>query len=95
MKHQIQKFRQSSIVFEKPGILPKKLKTMMSSNCQRVAEILHMFPTYQCLEKVVWEFFCCLGLEVFANIILEKNWFLHTHRNHIFNIFITQNLNKI
>ena len=68
MQHQKQKFRQSSIVFEKPGILPKKLKTMMSSNCQRVAEILHMFPTYQCLEKVVWEFFCCLGLEVFANI---------------------------
>ena len=57
MQHHIQKFRQSSIVFEKPGILPEKLKTMMSSNCQRVAEIFHMFPTYQCLEKVVWEFF--------------------------------------
>ena len=28
----MQKFRQSSIAFEKPGILPENLKTLMSSN---------------------------------------------------------------
>ena len=32
MQNTIQKFRQSSIVFEKPGILPKNLKTLTSSN---------------------------------------------------------------
>ena len=32
MQNPIQKFRQSSIVFEKPGILPENLKTLTSSN---------------------------------------------------------------
>ena len=38
MQNTIQKFRQSSIVFEKPGILPENLKTLTSSN----------YPTVQC-----------------------------------------------
>ena len=32
MQNAIQKFRQSSIVFEKPGIIPENLKTLTSSN---------------------------------------------------------------
>ena len=32
MRNTIQKFRQSSIVFEKPGILSENLKTLTSSN---------------------------------------------------------------
>ena len=32
MQNTIQKFRQSSIVFEKPGILSESLKTLASSN---------------------------------------------------------------
>ena len=36
MQNFIQKFRQSSIVFEKPGILYEKLKTSTSSNYHRV-----------------------------------------------------------
>ena len=32
MQNAIQKFRQSSIVFEKPGIFSENLKTLMSSN---------------------------------------------------------------
>ena len=36
MQNPIQKFRQSSIVFEKPGILPEKLKTLMSSKYYRL-----------------------------------------------------------
>ena len=56
-----QNFRQSSIVFEKPGILPKNLKTLTSSNYPTVqyffAETSHTFSTYQCLQKGVWDFF--------------------------------------
>ena len=47
MQNVIQKFRQSSTVFEKPGILPEKLKTLTSSNYHRVdifVEFLHRFP---------------------------------------------------
>ena len=32
MQNTIKKFRQSSIVFEKPGILPENLKTLTSFN---------------------------------------------------------------
>ena len=32
MQNFIQKFRQNSIVLEKPGILPENLKTLKSSN---------------------------------------------------------------
>ena len=32
MQNTIQNFRQSSIVFEEPGILSENLKTLMSSN---------------------------------------------------------------
>ena len=49
MQNAIKKFRQSPIVFEKPGILSKKLKTLTSSNYHRVmffAEISHTFPSY-------------------------------------------------
>ena len=35
MQNTIQKFRQSSIVFEKPGILSENLKTLTSSNVYR------------------------------------------------------------
>ena len=54
----MQKFRQSSIAFEKPGILSGKLT---SFNYRRVeyffAKILHMFPTYHTLQKGVCDFF--------------------------------------
>ena len=54
MQNPIQKFRYSSIVFEKPGILSKKfskLKTLTSS------KVMHKFPTYQYVQKSVWDFF--------------------------------------
>ena len=50
MQNPKQKFRQSSILFEKPGILPKNLKILMSSNYIAVqyffAETSHTFPIY-------------------------------------------------
>ena len=52
MQNSIQKFRQSSIVFEKPGILSENLKTLMSSNYPAVhfAETLRTVSTYHCLK---------------------------------------------
>ena len=59
MQNIIQKFRQSSIVFEKPGILSENLKALTSSNYPTVqyffSETLHMFSNYQCLETGVWD----------------------------------------
>ena len=73
IQNPIQKFRQGSIVFEKPGILSENLKTLASSYYPTVqyffAEILHTFTTYQCLQKCVWDFFkFCLDVELFAKI---------------------------
>ena len=51
MPNPIPKFRQSSIISEKPGYSSEKLKTLTSSNYPRaldfifLAEILHTFPT--------------------------------------------------
>ena len=43
MQNSIQKFWQSSIVFEKPGILSENLKTLMSSNYPTVQYFLLNF----------------------------------------------------
>ena len=40
MQNAIQKFRQSSIVFEKPGILSENLETLTSSNYPAVQYFL-------------------------------------------------------
>ena len=60
MQNTIQKFRKSSIVFEKPGILSEDLKNFdkLQLPCTSIifAETLHTFSNYQCLEKGVWDF---------------------------------------
>ena len=60
MQNTIQKFRQSSIVFEKPNILSENLRTLTSSNYPTAqiffVETLHTFCTYQCLQRGVWGF---------------------------------------
>ena len=81
MQNPSQKFRQSSIVFEKPGILPGKLKTFNELQLPQTliifVEILHAFPTCQYLQIGVWDFFkFCLELELFANI---KKYLVSTH----------------
>ena len=55
MQNAIQKFKQSSINFEKPGILSENLKTLTSSNI--FVETSYKFSTYHCLKKGVWDFF--------------------------------------
>ena len=61
MQNPIQKFKQSSLVFEKPGILFENLKTFdepqLPDSSIFFAETSHMFPTYQCLQKGVRDFF--------------------------------------
>ena len=58
MQNPIQNFRQSSVVFEKPGILSENLKTFdelqLPYSSIFFAETLHTFSTYQCLQKSVW-----------------------------------------
>ena len=72
MQNAIQNFTQSSIVFEKPGILSKNLKTLTSSSYPTVqyffAETSHTFSTYQCLQKGVWDFFI-----LFRSWVICKN----------------------
>ena len=59
MQNTIQKFRQSSIVFKKPGILPENLETddfQLSCILIFFAETSHTLSAYQCLQKGVWDF---------------------------------------
>ena len=80
MQNTIQKFRQSSIVFEKPGIFSENLKTLASSNyptfqyfCWNFAHVSYVpMSTKRCTGF----FLFCLDLELFAKI--KKTWFLHT-----------------
>ena len=95
MQNPIQKFRQSSIVFEKPGILSENLKTLTSFN----------YPTVQCfLLKLLYVYYLristkecvgfslfCFDLELFAKI---KKTLVSTHSFSIL-LSITQDLNKI
>ena len=72
MQNPIQKFRQSSIVFEKPGILSENLKTLTSSNYPTVQYFLLKFRTRFLLtivyKRVCWMFLFCLDLQLFAKI---------------------------
>ena len=52
MQNIIQKFRQSSIVFEKPGILPENFKTILQFNifCLNFAHIFYLpMSTKECV----------------------------------------------
>ena len=68
----MQKFRQSSIVFEKPGILSENLKTLTSSNYPTVQYFLLKLRTRFLLNNVckgyVGFFLFHLDLELFAKI---------------------------
>ena len=46
MQNTIQKFRQSSIVFEKPGILSENLKTLTSFNYPTVQYYVSYLPMF-------------------------------------------------
>ena len=91
----MQEFRQTSIVFEKPGILSEKWRTLMSSNYHRVSHILQKCCTRFLLTNVykrVFGIFFLFGLdlELFAKI---KNDLVSTHSKKP-GLSITQDLNK-
>ena len=88
----MQKFRQSSIVFEKPGIQSENLKTLTSSNYPTVQYFLLKLRTRFLLTNV-YKRVCgvLIDLELFAKIKLDlvsTHSILHTR-------LITQVLNKI
>ena len=68
MQNTIQKFRQSSIVFEKPGILSENLKTLTSSNYPTVQYFLLKLRTRFLLtnvcKSVCGVFFILFNLEL-------------------------------
>ena len=95
MQNSIQKFRQRSIVFVKPGILSENLETdehQLPYSSIFFAETLHSFPTYQCPQKGVRDFFnfVYLDLELFAEI---KKDLVSAHSFFTL-LIITQDLNK-
>ena len=72
MQNTIQKIRQSSIAFEKPGILSENLKTLTSSNYPAVQYFLLKLGT-RFLRTIVYKRVCgtflfYLDLELFAKI---------------------------
>ena len=95
MQNTIQKFRQSSIVFEKPCILSENLKTLTSSNypvvqyfCRNFA---HHFYLPLSTEGCMGFFLFSLDLGLFAKI---KKDLVSTHS--LFTLLsINQDLNKI
>ena len=95
MPNTIQKFRQSSIVSKKPGILSENLKTLTSSNYPTVQYFLLKLRTRLLLANVykrVGGFFLLyLDLELFAKI---KKGLVSTHSFFTL-LLITQDLNKI
>ena len=95
MQNTTQKFRQSSIVFEKSAILSENLKTLKSSNYPTAQYFLLKLRTRFLLtnayKRMCGFFLFYLDLELFAKIL--KN-LVSTHS--IFTVvLITQDLNKI
>ena len=95
MQNAIQKFRQSSIVFEKPGILSENLKTLTSSNYPTVQYFLQKLRTGLLLTNVYKRmcgiFLFCLDLELFAKI---KKDLVSSHSFFTL-LLMTEDLNKI
>ena len=61
MQNPTQKFKKfSSIVFEKPGVFSENLKNFDELQLRYSSiffdETFPTFPTYQCLQKDIWDF---------------------------------------
>ena len=95
MQNPIQKFRQSSIVFEKPGVLSENLKTLTSSNYPTIQYFLLKLRTRFLLtnayKRVCGIFLFCLDLGLFAKIKKE----LVSSHSFFTLLLIAQDLNKI
>ena len=93
MQNPIQTFRQSSIVFEKPGILSENLKTLVSSNYLTVQyfflKLRTRFLLTNAYKTVCGIFLFCLDLELFTKI---KKDLVSTHS--FFTLFINNSRSK-
>ena len=89
MQNTIQKFRQSSIAFEKPGILSENFKTLTSSNYPTV-QYFHVFYLPLSTKGCVG-FFLFYYLKAYANI---KKDLVSTYSFFTL-LLITQDPNKI
>ena len=78
MQNIIQKFRQISIVFEKPGILSENLKTLTTSNILQFNifcwNFAHAFYLPMSTKGCVGFFLNYLDLELFVKIYLKTNF---------------------
>ena len=95
MQSTIQKFRQRSVVFEKPGVLSENLKTLTSSNYPTVQiffcwNFAHVFYLPLSTKGLVEFFKFYLDLALFANI---KKDLVSTHSFFTLTL-ITQDLNQ-
>ena len=72
MQNTTQKFRQSSIVFEKPGILSENLKTLTSSNYPTVQYFLLKLRTRFLLTNV-YKRVCGIFFISFRSWVICKN----------------------
>ena len=95
MKNIMQKFRQSSIVFKKPGVVSENLKTLRISNYPTVQYFLLKLRTRFLLTNVCKSvggiFLFYLDYELFAKI---KKDLVSTHSFFTL-LLITKDLNKI
>ena len=95
MQNPKQKFRQSSIVFEKPGILSENLETLMSSNCPTVKYFL-LKLCIRFLLTSVYKRVCGGGGGILFRswvICKDKKDLVSTHSFFTF-LLITQDLKK-
>ena len=95
MQNPIRRFRQSAIVFEKPGVLSENLKTLISPTtlqfnifCWNLAHLSYLPISTKWFAGV---FLFCLDLELFAK---TKKDLVSTH-SIVTLLLITQDLNKI
>ena len=95
MQNTIQKFRQNSLVFKKPGIFSENLKILTSSNYPAVQyfllNLLTRFLLTNVYKSVFGIFLFYLDLELFAKI---KKELVSTHSFFTL-LLIIQDLNKI
>ena len=95
MQNPIPKFRQGSIISEKPGYLSEKLKTLTSSNYDKVYYFWLKFWTHFVLNNVYKRVFGIFYI-LFRSLVINKNVKNKCVETSCFRFLeITQDLNKI
>ena len=92
MQNPIQKFRQSSIVFEKPGILSKNLKTL-TDNYPTVQYFLLELPT-RFLLTIDYKSLCGIFFISFRSCVIWKTWKRPGLYKQVFYTFINNSRSK-